>query len=372
MKRLLFTVCLLTHVLSCEDADSPRALAVVNGKEFLPDKVAIVENGTGLQLQLAGASESIRLWLTQKESGTYAIFNTSPANNPVVLLPQEPGFSVVEYVNAAGKLFYGVSGSITINVGQRYAKGSFSFEAESAEGEEVTVVRGEFFQSLSKPDFYGCAVATIARLGNGLVTLNSFGYDSDGNINMIVKQESLEQAWSPEHARYVFLSYAGGKITAITEVALSVTGNSVYREYSFVTYRDDKIESIRKGPGLEATFDYNDQGLLTSVTYTIGFSASIAYDANGNFVSPSLPLYDNKRNYATSLLASLQNQQALTVFFSDLFYAFPSPGSRNNPLRVGDFELAYEYNAAGYPTSVRYVNAPGSLANFELTYFGCQ
>ncbi len=230
---------------------------------------------------------------------------------------------------------------------------------------EVTITDGIFSGTLIKPVFSSCAVNSITRTQDGLIFTNSYGYDEMGRLVSIFKQDGTD------YFRYILISYFGSQIIALTEVGFNSINTYVYREYSYIVYESDKIKSILQGTQFEATFLYNSQGLLSQVNYNSGFSASIEYDADENVISTGFSNYDTKNNYSVVFLNALDNQQAIITLFTDLFYTIPSPGSRNNPTKIGDFDLIYEYNSSGYPVSRSYADAPSSLSDFKITYRNC-
>jgi hypothetical protein len=358
-------IVLFLFLLSCQDEETFTNSATINGEHVIPQTTVINDTGTGILLQMRSNNSQIRIWITKKQSGTFSIFNTSPANIPITLEKPEMVFALAEYIDEDGKLHYGVSGLITITIGPGFAQGSFSFEAESKEDDEVTITEGNFSGTLIKPVFSSCAVNSITRTQDGLIFTNSYGYDEMGRLVSIFKQDGTD------YFRYILISYFGSQIIALTEVGFNSINTYVYREYSYIVYESDKIKSILQGTQFEATFLYNSQGLLSQVNYNSGFSASIEYDADENVISTGFSNYDTKNNYSVVFLNALDNQQAIITLFTDLFYTIPSPGSRNNPTKIGDFDLIYEYNSSGYPVSRSYADAPSSLSDFKITYRNC-
>lgn len=137
-------IVLFLFLLSCQDEETFTNSATINGEHVIPQTTVINDTGTGILLQMRSNNSQIRIWITKKQSGTFSIFNTSPANNPITLEKPEMVFTLAEYIDEDGKLHYGVSGLITITIGPGFAQGSFSFEAESKEDDEVTITEGNF------------------------------------------------------------------------------------------------------------------------------------------------------------------------------------------------------------------------------------
>jgi YD repeat-containing protein len=363
MKRtLLMLVFVVLAFAGCND-DEITGTATLNGSQFVATEITVTDTGAGLLIELTRGQEIIRIWTSQKKSGTFPVVNTT-ASSPVEFQGNPSvGFAVAQFINASGIVFFGETGSVTVSLGSS-TKGSFSFDAETADRSEVEIRSGSYSAPLSSPMISGCAIESITYPTPPLSTIN-YGYGHHGNLTSALTKEGT-------NFTFHFFSWQNDVLKSVLYGNYSTTNNFISSNQVSVTSTGNRISSFVEFD-FPTTYTYDNTGRLIQVQYGNGEPLTIDYDATGNVVRQGNVVFsnfDNQNNPATLHLNALTNQQAILWYFARTLAAFPLSGGVNNPQQMGDFSYTYTYNSRNFPLT-RTDSGPGNRI-VEYTYRNCR